>query len=315
MCDDDSSGFQFTSTTRPLPNSALIKEARTRPLTKAPHALHLHVTHPSSKMFLQASFHLPLCPTPYHPSSSESTPFPPRASSIIFSASSSLHVHPSLPNFPFRVTGSNGHYSSFWIRSLIKRFEDHKSVRAAIEILKADQSDLGGRLADVQQGLEVTTDQARNSRKDHHRLPRGVDGGAWRRAPRCPSCDDTARGGAASSDTTLTDQVRFDLLGIRTATQALLQQIGSATATALSPPPPSTSPAADPLLRQDPWAATAVPPSGLAGGAGVSPSALTWLRQVRDELLRFEVNMKMREGPGHDRKLFKKTKDASSYAS
>ena len=48
---------------------------------------------------------------------------------------------------------------------LIKRFDmnekDHESVRAAIEILKADQSDLGGRLANVQQGLAVTTDQAR----------------------------------------------------------------------------------------------------------------------------------------------------------
>ena len=48
---------------------------------------------------------------------------------------------------------------------LIKRFDmnekDHESVRAAIEILKADQSDLGGRLANVQQGLAVITDQAR----------------------------------------------------------------------------------------------------------------------------------------------------------
>ena len=110
--------------------------------------------------------------------------------------------------------------------------------------------------------------------------------------------------------TTLTDQVRFDLLGIRTeldATQARLQQIGSATAAVMSPPPPSTSPAADPLLRKDPWAATAASasadatgvshPGGLAGGAGVSPSALPGLRQVRDEYLRFEVNMKMWEGP------------------
>ena len=50
---------------------------------------------------------------------------------------------------------------------LIKRFalnkKDHESVRAAIEILKADQSDPGVRLAYVQQGLAVTTDQVRNN--------------------------------------------------------------------------------------------------------------------------------------------------------
>ena len=67
------------------------------------------------------------------------------------------------------------------------------SVRAAIEILKAESPDLGGRLANVQQGLAVTTDQAREIvRKDCHRLPHGLDRGAWRRAPRSPSCDDTA---------------------------------------------------------------------------------------------------------------------------
>ena len=48
---------------------------------------------------------------------------------------------------------------------LIKRFDmnekDHERARAAIEILKAGQSDLGGRLANVQQGLAATTDQAR----------------------------------------------------------------------------------------------------------------------------------------------------------
>ena len=108
-------------------------------------------------------------------------------------------------------------------------------------------------------------------------------------------------------------------------TQARLQQIGSATTTAMSPPPPSTSYAADPLHRKDPWAATALSdsadatrvssPAGLAGGAEVSPSALPGLRQVRDEYLRFEVNMKMWEGPGRDRKPLEMTKDASGYAS
>ena len=53
-----------------------------------------------------------------------------------------------------------------WLRSLnamreelIKRSDmnekDHESVRAAIEILKADQSGLGGCVANVQQGLAV----------------------------------------------------------------------------------------------------------------------------------------------------------------
>ena len=194
-------------------------------------------------------------------------------------------------------------------------------MRASIEILKADQPDLGGRLANVQQGLAVTTDQAREI------LEKIITDS--RTALIEVRCEGLLTLQAAMRQheeslralhTTWTDQVRFDLLGIRTeldATQARLQQIGSATATAMGP--------ADRLLRKDRWAATAPsvkadatgvsPPGGLAGGAGVSPSALLGLRKVRDEYLRFEVNMKMWEGPAHDRKPLEMTKDASGCAS
>ena len=116
----------------------------------------------------------------------------------------------------------------------------------------------------------------------------------------------------------MTDEVRFDLFGIRTELDATrLQQSGSATAAAMSPPPPSTSPAADPLRRKDPWAATA--PSGSADGTGLSrPGGLAGgagVRQVRDEHLRFEVTMKVLEGSGRDWNPLEMTKDASGYAS
>ena len=95
---------------------------------------------------------------------------------------------------------------------------------------------------------------------------------------------------------------------------------------AQGPPPPSTSPAADPLLRKDAWAATApsvlqltqqgsVPPVIWLAVKGSVLRRLPGLRQVRDEYLRFEVNMKMWEGPARDRKPLEMTKDASGYAS
>ena len=137
----------------------------------------------------------------------------------------------------------------------------HESVLAVIEILKADQSDLGGRLANVQQGLAVTTDQAREIFeriiKDSRTALMEVRGaGLLALQAAMTQHEDALR----TQHTTVTDQVRFDLVGIRTeldATQARLQQIGNG---AMSPPPPSTSLAADPLPRKDPWAAPA--PSG-----------------------------------------------------
>ena len=116
---------------------------------------------------------------------------------------------------------------------LINRFDmnekEHESVRAAIEILKADQSDLGGRLANVQQGLAVTTDQAREILEkiitDSRTALIDVRGEGLLALQAAMTQHEEA---LRALHTTLTDQVRFDLLGIRTELNATQDESASA---------------------------------------------------------------------------------------
>ena len=156
---------------------------------------------------------------------------------------------------------------------LSKRFDTNEknpeSVRAAIEIFKADQSDLGGHLANVQQGLAVTTDQARQILEkiitDSRAALIEVRGEGLLALQAVMTQHEEA---LQALHTTLTDQVRFDLLGIRTGCNACA-------------PPTNrkrygcSDESASALLRKDPWAATA--PSVSADTTGVSlPEWFGW---------------------------------------
>ena len=88
------------------------------------------------------------------------------------------------------------------------------------------------------------------------------------------------------------------------------------TGTRTTGPTSSTSPttAFDPLLRADPWVAYAGAAPGPSGaGAAPGPSSLTTTRPLDVDLTRFEINFKMWEGPGRDRKPLDLVKDSAGY--
>ena len=215
---------------------------------------------------------------------------------------------------------------------LIKRFDtnekDHERVRAAIEILQAGQSDLGGRLANVQQGLAATTDQAREILENIITDSR-------------TALIEVRGEGILALLAAMTQTRRSELCAPRWQTRSALISLGFEPSW-MRRRHASNKAEVPRLLR---WirilrqqvlllilcvartrglqqhrvvqltAQGVSPPDGLAGGAGVGPPALPGLRQVRDEHLRFEVSMKVWEGPGRDRKPLEMTKDASGYAS
>ena len=110
---------------------------------------------------------------------------------------------------------------------LTERFKanenDHQNLRTTIgalqqelEALKAYQSDLGGRLANVQQGLASTSDQARAVLEtivsDARRAFEEVRGEGL---TSLKAAMEQHEAGLQALYTTLSDRVRFDLLGVR----------------------------------------------------------------------------------------------------
>ena len=103
---------------------------------------------------------------------------------------------------------------------LIERFKvnenDHKTMRSTLDTLALDQADLGGRLANVQQALATTTDQAQavleviitDARKAFEEV-RGEGLLALRAAM------EQHEAGLRALHASLSDQVRNDLLGVR----------------------------------------------------------------------------------------------------
>ena len=142
----------------------------------------------------------------------------------------------------------------------------------------------------VCQGLAMTTDPAREILEKIVTDSRTA-GSAGRRAPRSPSCDDTTRRNAPNFAHHVDRPGPLSSPWVRTELDAKCHRCCDESTSTMNK---SCCSRTHELQQHRVLQLTGVShPGGLADGAGVSPSELPELRQVRDEYLWFEVNIKM----------------------